>query len=56
MQVVPLTDTCEERGLLGVGAVQISTAPVPIERRVGFACKIAKWMMGEFVGLDKMFL
>ena len=31
---------------IGVGAIQISTDPSPIERRVGVACKIAKWMMG----------
>ena len=29
-----------------VGAVQISTDLSPIERRVGVACKIAKWKMG----------
>ena len=29
-----------------VGAIQISTDPSPIERRVGLACKIAKLNMG----------
>ena len=38
-----------------VGAVQISTDLSPIERRVGVACKIAKWKMGVAHGksIDK---
>ena len=29
-----------------VGGIEISTDLSPIERRVGLACKIAKWMTG----------
>ena len=31
---------------IGVGAIQISTDPSPIERRVGVACAVAKLNMG----------
>jgi len=31
---------------IGVGTIQISTDPSPIERRVGVACVVAKWNMG----------
>jgi len=31
---------------IGVGAIQISTDPSPIERRVGVAYAVAKWNMG----------
>ena len=34
---------------IGVGAIQISTDPSPIERRVGVACAVAKLNMG---GID----
>lgn len=29
-----------------VGAIEISTGPSSIERRVGAACAVAKWKMG----------
>ena len=52
VQVVPLYYTRTQGRLLGkssrVGGVKISTAPAPIERRVGLACKIAKWKTGEY--------
>ena len=31
---------------IGVGAIQTSTDPSPMERRVGVACAVAKWKMG----------
>ena len=36
-----------------VGAIEISTGPSSIERRVGAACKIVKWMMGAFLYIQK---
>ena len=37
----------------GAGEVKIPTALAPIERRVGFACKIAKWKTGVFRTLQR---
>jgi hypothetical protein len=38
-----------------VGAVQISTDRSPIERRVGVACKIAKWKTGGEYKVEAIF-
>lgn len=36
-----------------VGGIEISTDLSSIERRVGAACKIAKWMTGAFLYIIK---